>query len=138
MSQNRFNSKKEKGKKIATPSQTRNASPEQQKPIFSLYYLNKDYCLSACDKDQKAAFADTLYKLSQITWNEIISSPRHGAGCERISRNSIRTSIPNHLKEDVNFIAFRFYGKAPMVGYRDENIFHVIWIDRVFSLYDHD
>ncbi len=133
----RIDPKKEKGKKIATPSQTRDIPPEQQKPIFSLHYLRKDYCLSVCTKDEKAAFADTLHKLSQITWNQISSSSRHGLGYERIRRDAIRSSIPSHLKEDVNFIAFRFCGKAPMVGYRDENIFHVIWIDRVFSLYDH-
>jgi hypothetical protein len=133
----RINLSKEKGKKIATPSPTRNPSPEQQKPIFSLVYLRKDYCLSACNKDEKAAFADTLHQLSQITWNEISSSSRHGLGYERISRNAIRSGIPNHVKEDVNFIAFRFFGKAPMVGYRDENIFHIVWIDRAFSLYNH-
>jgi hypothetical protein len=99
--------------------------------------LRKDYCLSDCNKDEKAAFADTLHKLSQITWNEISSSSRHGAGYERINRDAIRSGIPVHLKADVNFIAFRFCGKAPMVGYRDENVFHVIWIDRTFSLYDH-
>lgn len=133
----RINLSKEKGKKIATPSPTRNPSPEQQKPIFSLVNLRKDYCLSACNKDEKAAFADTLHQLSQITWNEISSSSRHGLGYERISRNAIRSGIPNHVKEDVNFIAFRFFGKAPMVGYRDENIFHIVWIDRAFSLYNH-
>lgn len=137
MAPKRINAKKEKGKKIATPSQTRDTSPEQQKPIFALCYLRRDYCLSTCSKDEKAAFADTLHKLSQITWNEISSSSRHGVGYERISRDAIRSGIPAHLKEDVNFIAFQFFGKAPMVGYRDENIFHVIWIDRAFSLYDH-
>lgn len=137
MAPKRINVKQEKGKRIATPSQTRDISPEQQKPVFSLYYLRRDFCLSACSKDEKAAFADTLHKLSQITWNEISSSSRHGAGYERIRKDAIRSGIPAHLREDVNFIAFRFFGKAPMVGYRDENIFHVVWIDRAFSLYDH-
>ena len=133
----RINPKREKGKRIATPSPTQAPAPEQQKPIFSMQYLRKDYCLSACNKDEKAAFADTLHKLSQLTWNQINSSARHGLGYERISRESIRSSIPGHIKDDANFIAFRFCGKAPMVGYRDRNIFHVIWIDRSFSLYNH-
>jgi hypothetical protein len=135
--QKRIKAKKEQGKKIGTPSQARDTSPEQQKPIFSLHYLSRDFCLSACTKDEKAAFSDTLRKLSQITWNEISSSPRHGTGYERIRRDALRSSIPPHLQDDVNFIAFRFFGRAPMVGYRDENIFHVVWIDRTFSLYDH-
>ena len=137
MSPKRIKVRKEKGKRIATPSQTWGTSPEQQKPIFSLIYLQKDYSLSACTRNEKAAFADTLQRLSQITWNEISSSSRHGAGYERIRRNAIRSGIPPHLQADVNFIAFRFFGKAPMVGYRDENIFHILWIDRTFSLYDH-
>ncbi|KAM3114204.1 hypothetical protein [Phormidesmis sp. 146-33] len=126
MAPKRIDAKKEKGKRIASPSQTRNLSPEQQKPIFCLQYLRQDFCLSDCTKDEKAAFADTLHKLSQITWNEIISSPRHGVGYEYISRNAIRSGVPSHLKDDVRFLAFRFSGKKPMVGYRDENI----WVYR--------
>jgi hypothetical protein len=83
------------------------------------------------------AFADTLHKLSQLTWNDIISSPRHGVGYEKISRNSLRQPIPSHIQIDINLIAFRFCAKAPIVGYREENIFHVIWLDRAFNLYDH-
>jgi hypothetical protein len=133
----RISAKKESGKKIALAPQTQNKSPEKQKPIFSLHYLQKSHCLSDCDKDEKSAFADTLYKLSQITWNEIISSPRHGAGYKRIAQNAIKASIPSHLQADINLIAFRFCAKAPMVGYREENIFHILWIDRAFTLYDH-
>jgi len=28
--------------------------------MFSLQYMNKDYSLSQCTKDEKAAFADTI------------------------------------------------------------------------------
>jgi hypothetical protein len=55
-------------------------------------------------------------------------------GYEKISKNSIRATIPSHIKDDVIFIAFRFYGKAPMVGYRKDLIFHILWIDRTFTL----
>jgi hypothetical protein len=58
-------------------------------------------------------------------------------GYERISRNAIRGAIPSHIAKEVAFIAFRFYRKAPMVGYRDGDIFHIIWIDREFKLYAH-
>jgi hypothetical protein len=133
----RIKPQKDSNQRIPHPSSSQNPSPAQQKPIFSLYYLQKSHCLSDCDKEQKAAFADTLHKLSQLTWNQIISSPRHGSGCEKISRDSIKMVIPSHIKDDAVFIAFRFYGKAPMVGYREENTFHVIWLDRAFTLYDH-
>jgi hypothetical protein len=111
--------------------------PEEQPPLFSLRYMDKDYSLEKCTKDEKAAFADTLYRLSQLTWSEIKRSPRHGLGYEKIDRNAIRGSIPNILKQDALFIAFRFCGMAPMVGYRDRSVFYIIWLDRDFSLYPH-
>jgi hypothetical protein len=72
-----------------------------------------------------------------LTWNEIISSPRHGVGYEKIAHDAIRSPIPTHIKSDINLIAFRFCAKAPMVGYREENIFHIGWLDRDFTLYSH-
>jgi hypothetical protein len=133
----RIKANQQKGKRITATPQLRDVAPEQQSPLFSLFHLQKGYSLSDCTKAEKAAFADTLLRLSQLTWNEMGSSPRHGLGYERIQRDAIRSSIPIHIKEDVNFIAFRFCGKAPMVGYRDGNIFHVLWLDRAYSLYDH-
>ncbi|MEO0985245.1 MAG: hypothetical protein AAFY20_06815 [Cyanobacteria bacterium J06639_14] len=129
--------RKEKGKKISTPKGESEIPSGKQKPVFSFHYLNRDFCLSCCIEREKAAFADTMHRLSQLTWNEIQGSHKHGLGCEKIQRNRLRSSIPSHITEDVNFLAFRFYGKAPMVGYRDRNIFHVIWFDRAFTLYDH-
>ena len=126
----------ERGRNISPPVTTEE-SPEQQPPTFSLRYMSKEFCLSECTKDEKAAFADTLYKLSQLTWSQINSSDRHGSGYERIAQNSIKAAISAHITEDVNLIAFRFCGMAPMVGYRDGAIFYVIWLDRSFKLYKH-
>lgn len=59
-------------------------------------------------------------------------------GFEKIEPSQVRQSLPSSVTEDVNLIAFRFSGKAPMVGYRDGQVFHVLWLDHDFSLYDHD
>ena len=99
--------------------------------------MSKDFSLADCTKDEKAAFADTLHKLSQMTWNQIKGSGRHGSGYERIQRNAIKSAIPVHITEDVNLIAFRFCAKAPMVGYRECVIFYVIWLGQAFTLYKH-
>lgn len=128
--------RREKGSKIAVRSADEIPVP-QQKPIFSLRHLDGVYSISRCTKDEKAAFADTLHRLSQLTWAQIYSSPRHGLGFEKIARDSICGSIPSHITEDVNFIAFRFCGMAAMVGYQDKAVFHVIWLDRDFTLYKH-
>jgi hypothetical protein len=53
-------------------------------------------------------------------------------------RETFRPTIPPDVTDDVNFIAFRFYAKAPMVGYRSMEVFHIGWLDRDYSLYDHE
>ena len=110
---------------------------DQRSPVFSLQYLQNGYSLAECDKEEAAAFAQMLGKLSQMKWADIKTSSRHGLGFEKIARNALKVSIPNHVTEDVNFIAFRFSGMKPMVGYREGVIFHILWLDRLFSLYDH-
>lgn len=87
--------------------------------------------------DEKVVLIDTLHIRSQMTCQEITHSGRHHLGHEKISRSSFKATIPSFITEDVSLIAFRFNGKAPMVGYRDGATFHVIWINRSFNLYDH-
>ncbi len=106
-------------------------------PAFSLRFMQPNFCISRCTKDEKAAFAGKLRELSQLSWQQLRSADRHGMGYEVINRNSIRTGIPSHVTEDVRLIAFRFDGLKPMVGYRDSGIFFILWLDRSFTLYPH-
>jgi hypothetical protein len=107
-----------------------------EKPTFCLRYVDPGYCITLCDKNDKAAFAERIRQLSTMTWNQIIAADRHGFGREQISRDQL-PSPPNNVTEDANFIALRFSGKKPMVGYQHEGTFHIIWFDRDFTLYDH-
>jgi hypothetical protein len=131
--------RREEGKRFnAPPSTPGRVSTEAQHPTFSLTHIQPSYCLSNCEKQEKAAFADTLHKLSKLTWAQIRIAPKHGCGTEKIARDSIDTGIPVHVTEDVSFfLAFRFDGKKPMVGYRKDEVFHVLWLDRDMTLYDH-
>lgn len=80
---------------------------------------------------------ERLRRISQRTWREIRQLDRHGYGTETIPRNIIKPNLPSFLTEDVRLLAFRAYDLVAMVGYRSGRIFHVIWIDREFKLYDH-
>lgn len=113
-------------------------STDTQPPIFSLTHMaNNKYGLNNCQQIEKAAFADKLFRLSQVKWVELQGSQKHGLGCEKIKQESIKTGIPSIITSDTNLIAFRFHGNAPMVGFRDGRIFHIIWLDRDYTLYDH-
>lgn len=102
----RFNAKdrKEKSSKIGL-REVEEVPPEQQPPLFCLRYLDgdDDYCLRECNQEQKAALADKLYQLSQVTWAQLKSLDRHKMGFEKIPRHAIRGRIPPHVTEEVTF-----------------------------------
>ncbi len=127
--------KAEQGKKVKTPSAVQ--GPKKEHLTVSLRYLRKSHCLSNCDQEEKAAFADQIRQLTQLSWMEIGQKPRHGLGYEKIARTSLSVQLPDHLTPDVNIIAFRFSGLKPMVGYKDGETFHVLWFDRAFDVYPH-
>lgn len=112
---------------------------DERPPIFSLERLQPgEYCLSELDKEHKAAFADSMFKRKDKSWRELNQAPRHGIGFEKIDKTSIKAPIPKFITEDVDyFLAFRFHGKKPMVGYRQKNIFYVLWFDHNYTVYQH-
>jgi hypothetical protein len=113
------------------------ADYNSERPTFCLRFVDPNHCITCCSHDDKAAFADKIRRMSFLTWNELIQAPRHGMGLETIDRRAIKGTIPAHITEDVTFIAFRFSGKKAMVGYRTEGMFHIVWFDRDYDLYDH-
>jgi hypothetical protein len=123
------------GKHIKAPEPAVNTDKET--PAFCLRHLDKPHSLEQCSVDEKAALVDQMRVLGQMTWIEIKGSGRHGAGTELIARTSIKRPIPAHVTDDVAFLALRFDGKKPMIGYRIGRIFHIVWLDRDFTVYPH-
>lgn len=112
-------------------------SSNQKKPVFCLQYLDREYCVTKCEKEDKVAIIGSFYNLSRLTWQQISQSGRHQNGFEKIDRKSIKRPIPSHITPDTTIIAFRYNGKKAMVGYRLDVTFHIVWFDRDFTLYNH-
>jgi len=112
---------------------------DSHSPIFSLEKLQKGkYCLSELNQENKAKFADAMFRRKGLTWKQIKQQDRHGLGTEKIPKNQIKAPIPKFITEDFkDFLVFRYNGLHPMVGYRQRDVFFVIWFDHDFSLYDH-
>lgn len=107
-------------------------------PVFCFRHLHKDYNLDHCTNDEKRSLIEQIAKISLLDWGTIQLSNRHGIGTEKISTSSIKANIPYELTEDVEYLlAFRFDGMKPFIGHRDKFIFHVLFIDRDFTLYKH-
>jgi len=108
-------------------------------PIFSLEKIAGDnYCFSKLDDTDKKQFAESIFKRKNTSWNDIQSLDKHGLGTEKIPKSKINGSIPKFITDDMkDFLVFRFNGMKPMVGYREKNIFYVLWFDKDFTLYKH-
>lgn len=108
-----------------------------EKPCFCLQYLHPRYNVAHCSDEQKIALISTLERLSSIKWIDIEASQRHGLGSEKIARDAIRPDIPASVPRAVTFLAIRFAGLAPMIGFRERNIFHIVFLDSQFNVYAH-
>ena len=112
---------------------------DKDKPIFSLRHMRRgdDYCISKCDSEDKSSFADTLLQISQFTWAQLKSISRHKNGFELLPQDAIRKVPPVVMSPDQRYMAFRFRGMKSMVGYRDNDVYHILWLDRDRTLYNH-
>ncbi|NQZ06206.1 MAG: hypothetical protein HRT35_03505 [Algicola sp.] len=133
----RFKAKKESYSGPVKPNEPRNYDNEA--PLFSLERVQSGkYCFASLDQENKAMFAEAIFRRKSIAWKEIKQIDRHGLGTEKIAKSCIKTAIPRFITEDFeDFLAFRYHGLHPIVGYRDKNVFFVLWFDHDFTLYAH-
>lgn len=112
---------------------------DRQPPVFSFEYMvnGNGYSVECCTADHRAALTSRLFTLSRMTWTQIRGSHRHGLGSEKIARNSIRPAIPARITDDVEFLAIRYNGLCPMVGFRDGRTFNIVFLDHTMNCYPH-
>ncbi|PIZ31030.1 MAG: hypothetical protein COY40_03135 [Alphaproteobacteria bacterium CG_4_10_14_0_8_um_filter_53_9] len=108
-------------------------------PLFAFDLKDGTYCISACDKEFKAALAEKLRILSCMTWQQIRQASRKSHGFEQIKRNQVRGSLPTWLTDDVLTLSVcRFHGDAGrLIGMIDGDVFKVFLVDPRLDAYDH-
>ncbi len=132
--------KKAKARKPAAqprfaPRETPRQSTNDLCPVFGFCYLASGFRISDCQQPAKAALADKLQELSQLTWSQIVQAPRTGMGTETIARDSVVPAIPPSVTPDVRLLSWRFGGGSRIIGYREDQVFHVVWVDPNHSVY---
>lgn len=126
------------GFKFTPPTDSKILLPDHKHPIFCFKYLQKNNGIQNCTQDEQRLFLNQIINLSQMTWDEIERSPRHGMGSEKIDRKSLKVPCPAFITDDVTYLlALRFQAKKPFLIHRDRFICHVIFIDNGFDVYDH-
>jgi hypothetical protein len=112
-------------------------------PKFCFKYLMNEP--EADPKERRSFYAEfvtRLKKLSNLEWNVIDNSQRHGFGYEKIPIKRIKTrNLPSIITPDMdNLIVFRATGdNRVFLGIRCEDVFHIILIEENFGdVYDHN
>lgn len=130
--------KANKGQTIGAPSAQDTVDTSFDYPIFCFRHLDGTFGMNNCDHDERSALVSQLTRLSQLSWNDIKLSHKHGMGTEKINKSAIRSTFPVFISDDVDhLLAFRFKGLAPFLGHRNGSVLHIIYIDSKFTLYDH-
>lgn len=112
-------------------------SDAREHPLFGLSQIDRKYCISDCTKDEKSALIDTMHKLARLTWGQIRNAGRHQSGFELIEASQVKCKLPDKVTKDTKLYVFRFFGKAPIIGYKKDTVFHLLVVDRNFTAYNH-
>jgi hypothetical protein len=108
-------------------------------PLFSFKHLQK----VSFDGDVKAKFFQDfllrLKKYSDLGWKQMATEKRHDYGWEYLPQDRMKNKLPAVVTPEVQLMVLRSANdKRAMVGFREWNIYHVIFIEAVFNeIYEH-
>lgn len=108
-------------------------------PLFSFRHLQHVSFIDCKDVTFFPNFMRRLKNFSELGWNGINTSQRHGYGMEKLPQNIIKPQLPSIITPEVQLFAFRATGSnLPFVGFREGKIFHIVFIETSFGdVYDH-
>ena len=104
-------------------------------PVFSFtYFADKKHGFD-CKPEEFRSLIMKLKRLGQLTWNQIDSSDRHSNGYEKIDLSQIHENTEMFSTD--NALVFRYKGTKAMIGFRKSHIYHVVYLDDDYSVYNH-
>jgi hypothetical protein len=93
---------------------------------------------NCCEDEDRLSLAKRMFMLSRTPWRQIRQASTKGFGAEQIPKHRIRRPIPPSVTEDVTFFySLHYVGNKRFIGYRVGQIFHILWVDHSFQVYDH-
>lgn len=128
--QTKLNNSENKDIKILGLANNGESSDEKQAYI-ALKYFDKNFeCFSEWSKDELACFSNFIDKINNLTWNDI---KRHTGLNYKIIDNAKglpENSIKEKISKDISFYELRVSQKARVVGFRQNAVFFICWLDR--------
>lgn len=128
--QTKLNNNENKDIKILGLANNGENSDEKQAYI-ALKYFDKNFeCFSDWSKDELACFSNFIDKINNLTWNDI---KRHTGLRYKMIDNAKglpENSIKEKISKDISFYELRVSQKARVVGFRQNAVFFICWLDR--------
>jgi len=134
LNKKRLKPRKSERNKIKKPSST---EIKIDYPIFCFKHLQIDF---KGDHKFYYEFIERLKKLSQLSWDKINTTQKHGFGTEKMPVGNIKPDLPKFITPDVkDLLVFRANGdNRPFLGLRKNNVFHIIFLEERFDdVYNH-
>jgi hypothetical protein len=107
--------------------------------VFSFQFLQKKYDLDnkSLSKDNKIQLLKKLVGISKTSWSSLVLKDKK-SGFERLNKNAI-SSLPSIITDDIDKLyVLRFASQeCRLIGFRQGNIYHILYIDPDLSLYKH-
>lgn len=112
-----------------------------EKIVFGFSELRQySYTEAANDGKFFIKFLERMKKLGELTWDTVFTTQRHSFGAEKIPVSSLRSNVRKLVPSGMDsLLALRATGDNHVfLGYRDGDIFQVLFIEHEFGdVYDH-
>jgi len=123
----------------------RTPSPVFSEPRSNLSFGFKDlrdisYVKAKNDSSFFVDFIQHLRKFCSLNWNDVRATQRHGFGTESIDVASLKSNAKTHVPSGLTkLLVLRATGNNhAFLGYRDGNVFQVLFIEYQFGdIYKH-
>lgn len=134
-------SPKPKNEKFPKNNIIENPSTNNLPPHISLkYYDYKHECFSQWTQRDLKDFSHLNELLSKTTWKEMIQNcsknygMKKGLGSTVIRDTNIHEKLPKNISKDCTLIELRVNEKSRIIGFRNNEIYFLIWLDRNHDL----
>ena len=107
-------------------------------PIFCFRYIkHRKHGIKKLPSNGKAKLITKLHHLSQMTWYDIQLTSKGKNGAEKLPARLLPVASVPGADKITDFLAIRYDAHKRFVGYQNEFVFHILWIDVDGKLYDH-
>lgn len=110
-----------------------------QYPSFSFRFCcDRAYGIDRCSSKLRESLSKRIFRFSRMKWSKIYQNARHSWGSEQIPQREIKPELPDIISPDTSLQVLRFTGgNHSMIGFRENGIFFILYLDHNFSVYNH-